>query len=87
MIVLGIETSGRTGSVALLRDGALVAERTTETGGRRPAQALLVELAALFEEAKLAPGDCQAVALSIGPGSFTGLRIGVVCATKLHKTS
>jgi len=80
MRILGIETSGHEGSVALFEEGRIVGERILSGQGQRHAQALTSELALLFEETGTTPADCQGVAVSVGPGSFTGLRIGVTCA-------
>jgi tRNA threonylcarbamoyladenosine biosynthesis protein TsaB len=80
MIVLGIETSGRNGTAALRRDGRTLAERALEQAGRRHAQTLAAEVQRLLVDAELRPQVCDAVAVSIGPGSFTGLRVGVVFA-------
>ncbi len=80
MLILGIETSGHTGSIALWEAGKLVQERSLSHLGRRHAQALTAELEILCQDAKRTPAECQGIAVSVGPGSFTGLRIGVVCA-------
>lgn len=73
--LLAIETATRRGSVALLRGGdrverVLPADRTT-------AESLLPEIDALLQEAGMGLAELGAFAVSIGPGSFTGLRIGV----------
>src|SRR4051812_47674672 len=80
MLTLAIETSGPNGSVALSRDGALIDVQTLEREGRRHAQTLVVTIKSMFERAGLRAADCNVVGVSIGPGSFTGLRVGVVCA-------
>lgn len=80
MIVLGIDTSGMAGSIALMRRGELLAERQLAQAGRRHARTLVAELANLFAECGLRTNQCEAIAISVGPGSFTGLRVGVVCA-------
>jgi tRNA threonylcarbamoyladenosine biosynthesis protein TsaB len=80
MLTLGIETSGWEGSIALLRNGALVAERALSRTGRRHARTLVSELRELLASASATPRDVELVAVSVGPGSFTGLRVGVVCA-------
>ncbi|NOX56260.1 MAG: tRNA (adenosine(37)-N6)-threonylcarbamoyltransferase complex dimerization subunit type 1 TsaB [Planctomycetes bacterium] len=80
MIVLGIETSSRAASVALLRDDQLLDERSLEDRGKRHGQTLVAEAARLFRTQGIKPQQCDLVAVSIGPGSFTGLRIGVVFA-------
>ncbi len=80
MLTLAIETSGSVGSVALSRDGTLIESLELERAGRRHAQTLIVTIRALLERAGISARDCNLVAVSIGPGSFTGLRVGVVCA-------
>ncbi|WP_397571016.1 tRNA (adenosine(37)-N6)-threonylcarbamoyltransferase complex dimerization subunit type 1 TsaB [Schlesneria sp. T3-172] len=80
MLVLGIETSGVDGSVALTRDGELLGERRLNQAGRKHAQGLIFEIGEVLREQGLAPRDLQLVAVSRGPGSFTGLRVGMVCA-------
>lgn len=80
MWLFAVETSGRTATVALSHDGSVVAERELSDAGRRHAQTLLSEIDAVCAEQRLKPRDVGAVAVSIGPGSFTGLRVGVVFA-------
>jgi tRNA threonylcarbamoyladenosine biosynthesis protein TsaB len=79
MNVLALETSGLTGSIALAVDN-LVFQRELATEGRRHAQTLVAEWRDLLRERGVKPADIDAIAVSIGPGSFTGLRVGVVCA-------
>ncbi|MEZ5944219.1 MAG: tRNA (adenosine(37)-N6)-threonylcarbamoyltransferase complex dimerization subunit type 1 TsaB [Planctomycetaceae bacterium] len=83
VIVLGIETSGRQGSLAVVRDGNLIAEKELSATGRRHARTLVPELKTLLEDNGLYSSDLDVIAVSIGPGSFTGLRVGVVCAKTL----
>jgi len=80
MLILGIETSGWTASIALECDGRSVAAREIPRAGRRHAQTLVTEIVDLFHQSGHTARECDAVAVSIGPGSFTGLRVGVVCA-------
>ena len=80
MLVLGIETSGSEGTVALEQDGTLLGERELNQAGRRHAQGLVLEIRELLLEHGFRPQDVQLVAVSRGPGSFTGLRVGMVCA-------
>ena len=77
MLILGIETSGSTGGVAVWENGKLLGERTLSNRGRRHAQVLVAESAELLEALGRTPSECRGVAVSVGPGSFTGLRIGV----------
>lgn len=80
MIVLGIETSGPMGSIALRRDGRCLEERVLPELGRRHAQSLVPEVANFLQRHALEPTAIDAVAVSVGPGSFTGLRVGVTFA-------
>ena len=80
MVTLGIETSGPTGSVALLRDEATIGERVLSQTGRRHARTLVAELRELLKQNGVGVDQVDTVGVSIGPGSFTGLRVGVVCA-------
>lgn len=80
MLVIGIETSGLNGSVALSRDGRCLESRRLDQAGRRHAQSLTLELRQLLRDHQATPRDVDAVAVSRGPGSFTGLRVGLVCA-------
>lgn len=80
MITLGVETSGPVGSLALRRDGRCVEECFLPELGRRHAQSLVPEAAALLRRNGLGARDIGLVAVSIGPGSFTGLRVGVTFA-------
>jgi tRNA threonylcarbamoyladenosine biosynthesis protein TsaB len=83
MKILAFETSGLLGSVALLEavDGRLTStiERNTPPE-QRTARSLLPTAQALLQENGWRPADVDLVAVTTGPGSFTGLRIGVVAA-------
>lgn len=80
MFVIGLETSGLVGGVALRREGELLEERSLGEAGRRHAQSLVLELHELLQAHGAKPLDVTAIAVSKGPGSFTGLRVGLVCA-------
>ncbi len=79
MRILAIETADLRGSVALLQRDQLLAERTLDAQ-RRSARSLAPAIAELLDEAGWRPQDVQLVAVATGPGSFTGLRIGVTTA-------
>ncbi|MBI1314905.1 tRNA (adenosine(37)-N6)-threonylcarbamoyltransferase complex dimerization subunit type 1 TsaB [bacterium] len=79
-VTLGIETSGFAGLVALRRGGQLFEERELEDTRRRHAQTLIQELQTLLRNHGVAPQDVDLVGVSHGPGSFTGLRVGIVVA-------
>jgi tRNA threonylcarbamoyladenosine biosynthesis protein TsaB len=79
MLVLGIETSSRLGSVALRRDDETLAERVIAQGQGHGAL-LWNEFRRLFADAGLSPEALDLIAVSQGPGSYTGLRIGITAA-------
>jgi len=76
--VLGIDTSSVIISAALVDGDALLAERTDTVAHNRTG--LLTMIDALFADAAVRPLDLDAVAVGAGPGSFTGLRIGMATA-------
>lgn len=79
MLILALETSGFGGTIALLDDEEVLGERTLDAQ-RRHAQTLVPEIQSLLREQGRRPADCKVIAVSIGPGSFTGLRVGITCA-------
>lgn len=85
MIWLGIDTSNVPLSVAVVKDNQLIVEWTssikvTHSVGAMPA----VEEA--LKQASIKPGDIDAIAVAEGPGSYTGVRIGVTIAKTLAWT-
>ena len=80
MKILAVDTSGMSGSVALSDNNTLIAARPLTAEGRRHAQTLVSEAARLLTEVDTKPAGIDVVAVSIGPGSFTGLRVGCVFA-------
>lgn len=86
MFSLAIETSGRVGSVALVRDGVVLAEPTFEHGLKHAA-GILPMIDSLCREHGVGPMDLAELYVSIGPGSFTGLRIGVTLAKTMSLTT
>lgn len=81
-LVLNIETSTEVCSVNLARDGKLVVERES-LEGLNHSQMLTLFIEEIFSESGLTPDNLDAVAVSKGPGSYTGLRIGVSVAKGL----
>lgn len=79
MLILGIETTGPYCSVALCREGEIIAE---ETGQERlnHLSNLIPMIDRVLKSAGLVLDDVEGMALSMGPGSFTGIRIGVSTA-------
>ncbi len=86
MRVLALETSGRLGSVALVeaigRDATVLQERRLPAG-QRTARTLLPVVDELLRDQAWPPATLELIATTTGPGSFTGLRIGVVAAKTL----
>ena len=76
MRVLALDTTTREGSVALVEDGLVLVERRGDPS-RTHAERLPRELLSLLEDRGLATSDVDLFAVASGPGSFTGLRIGI----------
>ena len=76
LLLLALESATRFASVALLRGGALLAELTA-TGARPHSERLLPTVDRVLAAAGVALAEVGGFAVSIGPGSFTGLRVGV----------
>jgi tRNA threonylcarbamoyladenosine biosynthesis protein TsaB len=79
MLTLAIETSSPHASIALTRNGQLLAE-LTQAAPDAHAEALLPLLGQLLAQAQVERGALQRVAVGLGPGSFTGLRVGIAFA-------
>jgi tRNA threonylcarbamoyladenosine biosynthesis protein TsaB len=76
MRVLALDTTTRAGSVALIDDDRLIAERAGD-GARTHAERLPREILELLAEHDIALGSIDLFGVASGPGSFTGLRIGI----------
>jgi len=76
MKVLGIDTSTSCGSVGLVDDGRLISEYILDIPVTH-SERLLGAIGFVLGEARCVIGDLDGWAISLGPGSFTGLRIGV----------
>lgn len=85
MIWLGIETANAPLSIAVVRDGKVIAEivqniKLTHSAGAMPA------IEEVLAKAGIKPNEIDAIAVSEGPGSYTGVRIGVTLAKTLAWT-
>src|SRR5690348_243120 len=90
MRILGIDSATRTASVALIEDEGAIDEQKSEKrhsvnvgasdSVRNCAEIIVPLIKSLLEKTHLAPADLSAIAVSIGPGSFTGLRVGLATA-------
>ena len=88
MLILSIETSHRSGAVALLESGTDTARLLEEISleplqgkpAKRTAQTLLPAIGELLARRDATPADVGLLCVTGGPGSFTGLRIGITTA-------
>jgi tRNA threonylcarbamoyladenosine biosynthesis protein TsaB len=80
--VLGIETSTSQASVALLEGRTVILQRA-HARPKQSAERLLPLIAELLSEAGWQRGSLDRIGVSVGPGSFTGLRVGIACAQGL----
>ena len=76
MLVLALDSSTRTGSIALARDGQVIASRVGEASVRHAVR-LPGDLVALLASHGHDLGDVDLLAAAAGPGGFTGLRVGL----------
>lgn len=86
MRVLAIESATSVAALAIVEENAVVAEAVLNTG-KTHSQRLMPMLGKLLEEADLELQDLDGIVVSGGPGSFTGLRIGLATAKGLAYAS
>ena len=82
MNILAIESSARSASCAVLRNGELLC-RADQATGLTHSRTLMPMVESMLQNAELTPQDMDVIAAAAGPGSFTGLRIGVAAAKGL----
>ncbi len=82
MLVLGIDTATLVCSVALAREGSIVGEYSLNIK-KTHSQRLMPLIAGLLNDADLNKEDISGIAVASGPGSFTGIRIGMATARAL----
>ena len=79
MKVLGIETSGNVGGVAICEDKHVIITKGFGAGMQHGKE-LIPAIRTTLHEIGWKPGDIDLIAVDVGPGSYTGLRVGVTCA-------
>jgi tRNA threonylcarbamoyladenosine biosynthesis protein TsaB len=89
--ILGFDTSTAASTAAVMQDDGQVVESAPPPArlAERPAHAteLLPAISDVMERADVTFGDLEAIAVGVGPGTFTGLRIGVATARALAKAN
>lgn len=86
MRILGVDTATRRASVGVLIDGVVIVEQS-QVAESNHAVSLLPLIADVLRQAHCSVGDLEVVAVSAGPGSFTGLRIGLSVAKGLARAT
>ncbi|MFJ7936722.1 tRNA (adenosine(37)-N6)-threonylcarbamoyltransferase complex dimerization subunit type 1 TsaB [Sporosarcina sp. NPDC096371] len=85
MIWLGIDTANTPLSIAIVKDGELLVEETSSMAINHSLRAMPA-IEELLAKVGIKPTDIDAIAVSEGPGSYTGVRIGVTIAKTLAWT-
>lgn len=81
--ILNIETSTKNCSVCIAKDGEVLSKKELNNGNYSHAEVLHPYIVEVLEKASISSAQIDAVAVSKGPGSYTGLRIGVSAAKGL----
>ena len=76
MVILGLDSSAQAAGAGIVKDGRLLSD-VVSFSGRTHSETLLTLMDDALKNAYLSFGDVDALAVSNGPGSFTGIRIGV----------
>ena len=83
MKILGIDTTGQTASAALVEGDKLIAEFTMNYKLTH-SQTILPMIADILERTETDKASIDCIACACGPGSFTGLRIGLAIFSKMN---
>ncbi len=83
MVILALETGTSSPSVAILKDRELLVSSLCQPGQSLTSQ-LLPTIDRLLVSVGMSLADCQGLAVAIGPGSFTGLRVGLATMSALR---
>jgi tRNA threonylcarbamoyladenosine biosynthesis protein TsaB len=84
--ILAIDTTGETGSIAYIHDGVVIEEVTLESGDGF-AHVLFVEIETLLGRHGIGATDIDVFASASGPGSFTGVRVGLTAVKGLAEAT
>lgn len=82
MLILGIETVTKIGSLAIVKDGKIIGQTMIDAHLRHAAN-LISSLDNLLRSHRIKISDIDAIAVDTGPGSFTGIRVGIASALGL----
>ncbi|MDR3678928.1 MAG: tRNA (adenosine(37)-N6)-threonylcarbamoyltransferase complex dimerization subunit type 1 TsaB [Flavipsychrobacter sp.] len=80
--ILHIDTSGSTGTIALAKEGAIISSVSTDEA-RNQASTINLMIDHVLQQGGIKTGQLEAIAVCGGPGSYTGLRIGLATAKGL----
>ena len=79
MIILGIDSSSKSASASIVKDGTVLCENYINSGLTH-SQTLMKLVEDCFKNTGIKSEDIDMIAVTTGPGSFTGVRIGIACA-------
>ena len=80
-MILAIDTATRMLSVALVSEVQILGEHTWTTANQHSVELVTCDCR-LFKQTDMSPQDLTAIAVAQGPGSFTGVRIGMACGKR-----
>lgn len=80
MKVLGIETTSKAAGVAVVTEKKIIAEYFLETSKYTHLEKLIPMVDRILKDLDITLREIDGIAVSVGPGSFTGIRIGIACA-------